>query len=70
MPPHFTAPDDAVEFDFDGGALAAKFLQIRLDRHGRFGRRLIGRQMIDAVEKSGFLLIVTVFRLRCIGSCY
>src|ERR1700732_2340985 len=25
---------------------------------------------IDAVEKSGFLLIVTVFRLRCTGSCY
>ena len=24
----------------------------------------------DAVEKSGFLLIVTVFRLRCTGSCY
>jgi hypothetical protein len=25
---------------------------------------------VDAVEKSGFLLIVTVFRLRCTGSCY
>ena len=25
---------------------------------------------VDAVGKSGFLLIVTVFRLRCIGSCY
>ena len=27
-------------------------------------------RLTDAVEKSGFLLIVTVFRLRCTGSCY
>jgi hypothetical protein len=28
------------------------------------------RLRVDAVEKFGFLLIVTVFRLRCTGSCY
>jgi hypothetical protein len=28
------------------------------------------QQWVDAVEKSGFLLIVTVFRLRCTGCCY
>jgi hypothetical protein len=33
-------------------------------------RRSISTVPADAVEKPGFLLIVTVFRLRCTGSCY
>ena len=43
-------------------------LVVRVRGSDRLGLRLLLR--VDAVEKSGFLLIVTVFRLRCIGSCY
>jgi vitamin B12/bleomycin/antimicrobial peptide transport system ATP-binding/permease protein len=55
---------------FGSWRVGRPLIGLNAERYAREADLRFGLVRVDAVEKSSFLLVVAVFRLRCTGSCY